>query len=186
MSSLRTRLTVALSFAAGAFLYLSDHDTIDRHWRIALGLALGTVLLVLAPLMAAMRSCRFVWSGRLSPSTGRTARLLVVAIAVVAGSGCGTSRSVRAGAAGISTILGGVILQGGARGPSEDTGSSTSLAIVGAGLVALGGLLGLSSFASDPAPGPAPVQPFASLPAPAAPDHALLTRAALLTAASRR
>lgn len=79
MSSLRTRMTVVLSFAAGAVLYFSDHDTIDRHWRLALGLSLGAVLAVVSP-----------WTATLS--MGRPARLLLLAVLVLAGSGC-ASRS---------------------------------------------------------------------------------------------
>jgi hypothetical protein len=47
MTSLSTRLTVALSLAAGAFLYASDRD--KRHWRVALTLGTGAVVLAASP-----------------------------------------------------------------------------------------------------------------------------------------
>lgn len=40
-------LGAALSLAAGALLYFSDHDNLDRHWRIALVMVLCATLLVI-------------------------------------------------------------------------------------------------------------------------------------------
>jgi hypothetical protein len=45
-----TRITMALTLAAGAFLYFSDHDTLDRHWRLALGLCVGALIVALSKL----------------------------------------------------------------------------------------------------------------------------------------
>ena len=42
-----TALGAALALAAGALLYFSDHDNIDRHWRIALVMVLCAALLVI-------------------------------------------------------------------------------------------------------------------------------------------
>ena len=39
-------LAAALTLAAGALLYFSDHDNLDRHWRIALVMVLCATLLV--------------------------------------------------------------------------------------------------------------------------------------------
>ncbi len=44
-----TSLGAALALAAGALLYFSDHDNLDRHWRIALVMVLSATLLVLWP-----------------------------------------------------------------------------------------------------------------------------------------
>jgi len=42
-------LSGALALAAGALLYFSDHDNLDRHWRIALVMVLCAVLVMLWP-----------------------------------------------------------------------------------------------------------------------------------------
>lgn len=44
-----TTICAALALVAGALLYFSDHDNLDRHWRIALVMALSATLLVLWP-----------------------------------------------------------------------------------------------------------------------------------------
>jgi len=44
-----TTVAAALALAAGALLYLSDHDNLDRHWRIAVVMVLSATLLVLWP-----------------------------------------------------------------------------------------------------------------------------------------
>jgi hypothetical protein len=40
-------LGASLALAAGALLYFSDHDNLDRHWRIALVMVLCATLLVI-------------------------------------------------------------------------------------------------------------------------------------------
>jgi RsiW-degrading membrane proteinase PrsW (M82 family) len=44
-----TTFAAALALAAGALLYFSDHDNLDRHWRIAVVMVLSAALLVLWP-----------------------------------------------------------------------------------------------------------------------------------------
>lgn len=38
-----------IALIAGALLYFSDHDNLDRHWRIALVMVLSAVLVVMWP-----------------------------------------------------------------------------------------------------------------------------------------
>lgn len=39
----------ALALIAGALLYFSDHDNLDRHWRIALVMVLSALLVMMWP-----------------------------------------------------------------------------------------------------------------------------------------
>ncbi len=41
--------SAALALIAGALLYFSDHDNLDRHWRIALVMVLSAVLVMMWP-----------------------------------------------------------------------------------------------------------------------------------------
>jgi len=45
-ASLRAQLTVALSLAAGAVIYLSDQDELPRHWRIAVFMLFAAALVL--------------------------------------------------------------------------------------------------------------------------------------------
>lgn len=69
---LRT-LAAALALAASAVLYFSDHDNIDRHWRIALAMVLSATLLVIWP--------------PVRPSRGVGVKVSLL-FALVLGSGC--------------------------------------------------------------------------------------------------
>ncbi|MDB4961515.1 MAG: hypothetical protein JWP01_1514 [Myxococcales bacterium] len=44
-----TPLAPALTLAAGAILYVSDPDNLERHWRRALVMALSAALILMAP-----------------------------------------------------------------------------------------------------------------------------------------
>jgi hypothetical protein len=48
-TQLANTLAAALALAAGAILYVSDHDNLDRHWRLALVMALSAALIVIWP-----------------------------------------------------------------------------------------------------------------------------------------
>jgi hypothetical protein len=41
--------SAALALIAGALLYFSDHDNLDRHWRIAVVMVLSAVLVMMWP-----------------------------------------------------------------------------------------------------------------------------------------
>ncbi len=41
--------SAGLALIAGALLYFSDHDNLDRHWRIALVMVLSALLVLLWP-----------------------------------------------------------------------------------------------------------------------------------------
>ncbi|HVK83640.1 MAG TPA: hypothetical protein VM513_06010 [Kofleriaceae bacterium] len=78
----RTRIAMAFTLAAGAFLYFSDHDTLDRHWRLALGLCVGALVVALSTLWP---------SGR----PGRVVRIVMCSVLALSATGCGASRSTR-------------------------------------------------------------------------------------------
>jgi hypothetical protein len=48
-TQLATSLAAALALAAGAILYVSDHDHLDRHWRLAMVMALSAALILMLP-----------------------------------------------------------------------------------------------------------------------------------------
>jgi len=41
--------SAALALTAGALLYFSDHDNLDRHWRIAVVMVLSALLIMMWP-----------------------------------------------------------------------------------------------------------------------------------------
>lgn len=92
-TQLRT-LAAALALTAGALLYFSDHDNLDRHWRIALAMVLSATLLVIWPPV------------RPSRGPGVKAALL---LAVILGTGCSMRASHALMGAGLVTATTGAL-----------------------------------------------------------------------------
>lgn len=92
-TQLRT-LAAALALTAGALLYFSDHDNIDRHWRIALVMVLSATLLVIWP--------------PLRPSRGPGPKVALL-LALVLGTGCTMRASHALMGAGLVTATSGAI-----------------------------------------------------------------------------
>ncbi len=114
-------LATALALTAGALLYFSDHDNIDRHWRIALAMVLSATLLVIWPPV------------RRSRGVGVKVSLLLLAL--VLGSGCSMRASHALMGAGLATATTGALA-------TEEDGSLRPTTIsVGLALFAVGWVL---------------------------------------------
>lgn len=86
-------LAAALALTAGALLYFSDHDNLDRHWRIALAMVLSATLLVIWP--------------PVRPSRGPGVK--VALLALVLGTGCSMRASHALMGAGLATATAGAL-----------------------------------------------------------------------------
>jgi hypothetical protein len=109
-TQLRT-LAAALALTAGALLYFSDHDNLDRHWRIAVAMVLSATLLVIWPPVRPGRSA------------GAKVTLL---IALVLGTGCSMRASHALMGTGLATATTGAL--------ATDTEGSLRSATISVGL----------------------------------------------------
>ncbi len=119
-TQLRT-LAAALALTAGALLYFSDHDNLDRHWRIAVAMVLSATLLVIWP--------------PVRPSRAGGGAKITLLIALVLGSGCSMRASHALMGAGLATATTGALA-------TDSEGSMRSATIsVGLAVFAVGWVL---------------------------------------------
>ncbi|MBA3452895.1 MAG: hypothetical protein H0T42_07380 [Deltaproteobacteria bacterium] len=118
-TTLRT-LVAALALTAGALLYFSDHDNIDRHWRIALVMVLSATLLVIWP--------------PIRPDRRRTGLLTVLVLTLALG-GCSMRASHALMGAGLVTATSAALAPDDGDGSLRPATISVGLAVFAVGWV---------------------------------------------------